>query len=131
MLGKGYTVNLHRFFRVNTLLVPIVAVINCHRLSGLKQHKLIFFRLKGQKSKWVCRPAFLLALQGRIHFLAFCTLWRLPTFLGLWPLSHLQSQQQWVRSCSDSIALVFRGYISLLPPSSAFKDYVVTLRSPG
>ena len=36
-----------------------------------------------------------------------------------------------VRSCSCSIALIFCGYIPLLPPSSAFKDYVVTLHPPG
>ena len=132
MLGKGYTVNLHRFSRVNTLLVPVVAVINCHVLSGLKQHNLIFFQLKGQKSKWVCRPAFFLGTLGENPFPFLFLLLRPSAFLGSGPLPLSSEPAECPLFSSLISASVLLSFLyDCYPPASFLEGLLMIILAPA
>lgn len=88
---------------VNVLLVihPNVLVFccRCNKLAQIWLKKLSFHSLGGQKSKVsltglqsVDRLGFFCRLWRKVYFPVFSRSWHSPTFLGMWPFIHHQSQ---------------------------------------
>lgn len=90
---------LHSFF----VLVSIAAVTNCHKFSGLGQHKFVlqFWRSKARNgSYWLksgCQARLSSYLKALGENLFYCLIQRLPAFLAC-GLSHLQGQKCLVKS---------------------------------
>lgn len=100
---------------------PFVTIAKYHKLSGLKQHTCTLQFCGSEAwcgSHWI-KIEMLAGLcsfwkpQGRIGFVAFSSLWRLPALFGLWPLPFSKPERaHWIllalhHSGTDSPASLF------------------------